>query len=166
MVVDLDAFDANAADLARRAGGKPIRLASKSVRVPALIERALAAPGFHGVLGYTLREALWLEQQGITDDIVIAYPTVDRAALARAGRLALGCEPDHADGRRRRPARRGRLGPVLARRPGARRARHRRRAADGRPARRPQAVTAARRRRTSCGWPGTSPSGPGSRWSA
>jgi D-serine deaminase-like pyridoxal phosphate-dependent protein len=82
MVVDLDAFDANAADLARRAGGKPIRLASKSVRVPALIERALATPGFHGVLAYTLREALWLERQGFADDIVIAYPTVDRPALA------------------------------------------------------------------------------------
>jgi len=82
MVVDLDAFDGNAADLARRAGGKPIRVASKSLRVPALIERALATPGFHGVLAYTLREALWLEEQGITDDVVIAYPTVDRAALS------------------------------------------------------------------------------------
>jgi D-serine deaminase-like pyridoxal phosphate-dependent protein len=81
MVVDLDAFDANAADLVRRAGGTPIRVASKSLRVPALIERALAIPGFHGVLGYTLREALWLVQQGVSDDIVIAYPTVDRAAL-------------------------------------------------------------------------------------
>jgi D-serine deaminase-like pyridoxal phosphate-dependent protein len=81
MVVDLDAFDANAADLARRAAGKPLRLASKSVRVPALIERALASPGFRGVLSYNLREALWLERQGVTDDIVIAYPTVDRAAL-------------------------------------------------------------------------------------
>jgi D-serine deaminase-like pyridoxal phosphate-dependent protein len=82
MVVDLDAFDANAADLVRRADGKPLRLASKSVRVPALIERALATPGFQGVLSFTLREALWLERQGITDDLVIAYPTVDRAALA------------------------------------------------------------------------------------
>jgi D-serine deaminase-like pyridoxal phosphate-dependent protein len=82
MVVDLDAYDANAADLVRRAGGKPIRLASKSVRIPALIERALATPGFHGVLSYTLREALWLERQGISDDLVIAYPTVDRPALA------------------------------------------------------------------------------------
>ena len=83
MVVDLDAFDENAADLARRAGGKPIRVASKSLRVPALIERALATPGFHGVLAYTLREALWLEEQGITDDLVVAYPTVDRPALAQ-----------------------------------------------------------------------------------
>jgi D-serine deaminase-like pyridoxal phosphate-dependent protein len=82
MVVDLDAFDANATDLVRRAGGKPIRLASKSVRVPSLIERALAAPGFRGVRAYNLREPLWLEREGITDDVVIAYPTVDRPALA------------------------------------------------------------------------------------
>lgn len=81
-VVDLDAFDANAADLERRAAGKPIRVASKSLRVPALLERALARDGMSGVLGYTLREALWLHDQGISDDIVVAYPTVDRGALA------------------------------------------------------------------------------------
>ncbi|QIK76403.1 amino acid deaminase/aldolase [Nocardioides piscis] len=81
-IVDLDAFDANAADLARRAGGKPIRVASKSLRVPALIERALALPGFHGVLAYTLREALVLHDLGVTDDVVVAYPTVDRGAIA------------------------------------------------------------------------------------
>lgn len=83
MVVDLDAFAANAADLVRRAAGTPIRVASKSLRVPALIERALAHPGFAGVLAFTLAEALWLEEQGLSEDIVIAYPTVDRAALAR-----------------------------------------------------------------------------------
>lgn len=87
MVVDLDAFDANAADLARRAashgGGRPIRVASKSLRVPDLIGRALAAPGFHGVLAYTLAEALWLVDRGVSDDVVVAYPSVDRAALAR-----------------------------------------------------------------------------------
>lgn len=82
MVVDLDAFDRNADDLVRRAAGKPIRIASKSVRVPALLRRALARPGFHGVLAFTLREALWLHEQGVSDDIVVAYPTVDRAALA------------------------------------------------------------------------------------
>ncbi|MGA9748283.1 MAG: alanine racemase, partial [Nocardioides sp.] len=82
-VVDLDAFDANAADLARRAAGTPIRVASKSLRVPALISRALATPGFAGVLGYTLREALWLHAQGICGDVVLGYPTVDVRALAR-----------------------------------------------------------------------------------
>jgi D-serine deaminase-like pyridoxal phosphate-dependent protein len=83
MVVDLDAFDANADDLLDRAGGTPIRVASKSVRVPDLLRRVLARDGFHGVLAYTLAEALWLEEQGISDDIVVAYPTVDRGALAR-----------------------------------------------------------------------------------
>ena len=82
VVVDLDAFDANAADLARRAGGTPIRVASKSLRVPALIERALRRPGFSGVLAYSLREALWLHGSGTSEDIVVAYPTVDRGALA------------------------------------------------------------------------------------
>ena len=82
-VVDLDAFDANAADLARRAGGKPVRVATKSLRVPALIERALATTGFAGVLAYSLREALWLCEQGISDDIVMGYPTVDLVGLER-----------------------------------------------------------------------------------
>ncbi len=83
MVVDLDAFDANAADLARRAGGTPLRVATKSLRVPALVSRALAADGFSGAMGYSLREALWLHEQGICSDIVLGYPTVDRAALER-----------------------------------------------------------------------------------
>ena len=82
-VVDVDAFDANAADLVRRAAGKPIRVASKSLRVPALIERALARDGFAGVLAYTLAEALWLHETGVSDDIVVAYPSVDAAALQR-----------------------------------------------------------------------------------
>ncbi len=82
-VVDLDSFDANADDLVRRARGKPIRVASKSLRVPALIERALARDGFEGVLAYTLAEALWLHEAGISDDIVVAYPSVDVAALRR-----------------------------------------------------------------------------------
>jgi D-serine deaminase-like pyridoxal phosphate-dependent protein len=83
MVVDLDGFDANADDLARRAGGTPIRVASKSVRVPELIARALRHSAFHGVLAFTLREALWLHERGICDDLVVAYPTVDREALTR-----------------------------------------------------------------------------------
>jgi D-serine deaminase-like pyridoxal phosphate-dependent protein len=81
--VDLDAFDANAADLVRRAAGKPVRVASKSVRVPALLSRALATDGFAGVLSYSLREALWLVAEGLCDDVVMGYPTADLAALRR-----------------------------------------------------------------------------------
>ena len=81
-VVDLDAFDANAADLARRTGGRAaIRVASKSVRSRDLIGRVLQQPGYQGILAFTLPEALWLaEDHG---DIVIGYPTADRAALAQ-----------------------------------------------------------------------------------
>ena len=44
-VVDLDAFDDNTAALTARAAGKPIRVASKSVRCRALLSRVLARPG-------------------------------------------------------------------------------------------------------------------------
>lgn len=79
-VVDLDLFDANAADLARRAGGRPIRVASKSIRVRHLLSRALAREGFVGVMAYSLPEALWLVGSGHTD-VFVAYPTTDREAL-------------------------------------------------------------------------------------
>jgi len=78
-VVDLDAFDANAADLLRRANGTAVRLASKSVRCRALQARALDA-GLRGQLCFTLPEALWLAEHGF-DDLVVAYPTADRTAL-------------------------------------------------------------------------------------
>ncbi|MFE5844710.1 amino acid deaminase/aldolase [Streptomyces niveus] len=80
-VVDLDAFDANADDLVRRAAGKPIRVASKSVRCRALLERVLARDGFAGVMSFTLAESLWLARAGF-DDVLLAYPSVDRGAFA------------------------------------------------------------------------------------
>ncbi|MEU4401181.1 amino acid deaminase/aldolase [Micromonospora orduensis] len=81
-VVDLTAFDANSAALAERAAGKPVRLASKSVRSRELISRALGRRGWHGVMAFTLPEAIWLVRAGVSDDVLLAYPTADRAALA------------------------------------------------------------------------------------
>ncbi|MFD5951108.1 amino acid deaminase/aldolase [Streptomyces collinus] len=80
-IVDLEAFDANAADLVRRAGGKPIRVASKSVRCRALLERVLARDGFAGIMSFTLAESLWLARSGF-EDVLLAYPSADRAAYA------------------------------------------------------------------------------------
>ncbi|WP_031074081.1 alanine racemase [Streptomyces sp. NRRL WC-3742] len=80
-VVDLAAFDANAADLVRRAGGKPIRVASKSLRCRALLERALAVEGFAGVMSFTLDESIWLVRTGLRD-VLLAYPSADRAGYA------------------------------------------------------------------------------------
>ena len=79
--VELGAFDTNASILRREALGKPIRLASKSVRCRALMRRVLGQPGFEGVLAFTLPEALWLAEE--FDDIVVAYPTADTDALRR-----------------------------------------------------------------------------------
>jgi D-serine deaminase-like pyridoxal phosphate-dependent protein len=80
--VDLAAFRANAEGLLRRAGGKPIRVASKSVRCRALLEDVLAMDGFAGIMAFTLPEALWLAAEGVSDDILVAYPTADRTAVA------------------------------------------------------------------------------------
>jgi D-serine deaminase-like pyridoxal phosphate-dependent protein len=83
-IVDLEAFDANAADMERRAAGKPIRLASKSLRCRALQERALSRPGFVGTLAFTLPEALWLSRLGVRD-LLVAYPSADADALRELG---------------------------------------------------------------------------------
>ncbi|WP_413756407.1 amino acid deaminase/aldolase [Streptomyces sp. MMBL 11-3] len=80
-IVDLESFDANADDLVRRAAGKPVRVASKSVRCRALLERVLAREGFAGLMSYTLAESLWLARSGF-DDVLLAYPSTDRAAYA------------------------------------------------------------------------------------
>jgi D-serine deaminase-like pyridoxal phosphate-dependent protein len=84
-VLDLDALDANADDLARRAAGKPIRVASKSVRNRDVLRRVLGRPAFSGVLAYALPEALWLAggDDPVSTDVVVGYPSVDRAALRR-----------------------------------------------------------------------------------
>ncbi|MEU6734423.1 amino acid deaminase/aldolase [Streptomyces physcomitrii] len=78
--LDLAALRTNAADLLRRAAGKPIRIASKSVRSRAVLHGALALDGMAGVLAYTLPEALWLA--GEIEDVLLGYPTADEQALA------------------------------------------------------------------------------------
>lgn len=84
--LDLTTLHANAADLVRRAEGTPVRVASKSVRCRAVLEIALgtgltASGGFRGIMSYSLREAMWLARAG-AQDVLMGYPTVDRAALA------------------------------------------------------------------------------------
>lgn len=79
-VIDTEALWANAADLLRRANGVPVRVASKSVRVRDIIDRTLALDGFAGIMSYSLAESNWLADLG-HDDILLAYPTADVAAL-------------------------------------------------------------------------------------
>ncbi len=81
-IIDVPAYRGNAAQLVRRAAGLTIRLATKSLRVRAIIEEVSRSAGFSGLLGYSLPEALFLVARGTSDDIVVAYPTTDRAAIA------------------------------------------------------------------------------------
>jgi len=80
--VDLDALGANAAEMLGRAGGKSIRVASKSLRCRALQERILRGdPGFEGLMTFTLPETLWLAERGF-ENLLLAYPTADTGALS------------------------------------------------------------------------------------
>src|SRR4051794_34942330 len=91
--VDLDALWANARDLLRAAGGKPIRVATKSVRCRPLTRAILDRdPGFRGLMTFTLPETLWLAEQGF-DDMLLAYPSVDRGALSRLAALPAERQP-------------------------------------------------------------------------
>lgn len=87
VVVDLDAFDRNVAKAARmvRHRGKPLRLATKSVRVPELIARALKGSGgaLRGLMCFSAQEALFLREldPSLFDDFLVAYPTLQASDL-------------------------------------------------------------------------------------
>jgi D-serine deaminase-like pyridoxal phosphate-dependent protein len=93
-LVDLDALDANIDFLLSplRAGGKKLRVATKSLRCPALLAHIAARAGaaYGGVMTYSAAETAWLVDEGATD-LLLGYPTAqpsDAALLARANRAA------------------------------------------------------------------------------
>jgi D-serine deaminase-like pyridoxal phosphate-dependent protein len=93
--VDLDAMWANAEAMLGRAGGKPIRVASKSIRCRPLLEEILRRdPGFAGLMTFTLPETLWLAEHGF-DDLLLAYPTADMGALEDLA-LRSAADPERA----------------------------------------------------------------------
>jgi len=85
--LDLDLLEQNIRQVVERAGGKRVRLASKSLRSVAIIRRILAAnPCFQGLMCFTAMEAAYLAFQGF-DDLLIGYPTYnehDITAIALA----------------------------------------------------------------------------------
>ena len=92
-LVDLDAMWANGRELLARAQGTPIRVASKSVRCRALLAAILERdPGFRGLMTFTLAESLWLHGHGFRD-LLLAYPSADRGALAELAALDAGGAP-------------------------------------------------------------------------
>ena len=84
-VVDLDALEANARVLlSRMSGPATMRIASKSVRVPALMRHiaGLDRTRVRGLMTYSARETKLLADHGF-DDFVLAYPisSLDEARL-------------------------------------------------------------------------------------
>jgi D-serine deaminase-like pyridoxal phosphate-dependent protein len=93
--VDLDAMWSNSDAMLARSAGKPIRVASKSLRCRALLRTILDRDtGYQGLLTFTLPETLWLAREGFTN-LVVAYPTTDRGALRELGALTAD-DPDGA----------------------------------------------------------------------
>jgi D-serine deaminase-like pyridoxal phosphate-dependent protein len=82
--VDLDAFDANVhyAACIAQGFGKTLRIGTKSMRCPALMERALAHPSavLRGFLTFTAEETAFLAARG-HNDFILAYPTVQPSDL-------------------------------------------------------------------------------------
>ncbi|MEH3053630.1 MAG: alanine racemase [Patulibacter minatonensis] len=79
--VDVDAFDANGRTLLREAGGQRIRVASKSLRCDALLDRAIGLDDrIEGAMAFTVPEALHLASRGI-DDVLLGYPSVEPREL-------------------------------------------------------------------------------------
>lgn len=91
--VDVELLMANAASLVARANGRPIRLASKSIRCREVLRRVMASnPLFQGVLCFAADEAAHLAGDGFKD-LVVAYPTVDPFGLAAVcKRIAEGAQ--------------------------------------------------------------------------
>lgn len=94
-LVDLDALEHNIERLIApiRGAGKRVRLASKSVRCPALLAHIAARAGeaVIGYMTYSAAETAYYARLGVRD-LVLAYPTVqasDAAHLARANREAV-----------------------------------------------------------------------------
>lgn len=90
ILVDLDVLDANVRRLGAVAAehGKNLRVASKSVRVPDILHRIQRVGGehFRGLMCFSVAESQLLAEHGF-DDLLVAYPTVQRSDLEIAAEL-------------------------------------------------------------------------------
>ena len=90
MFVDLDALDHNLASVCAqvRPRGTPLRVASKSLRVPELLRHLIEnSEGlFQGVMCFSTLEAAFLAERGF-DDLLVAYPPYQRCDMELAAQL-------------------------------------------------------------------------------
>lgn len=85
--VDLDLLDKNMMAIAKAAGNKRIRTASKSIRCTAVLGRILRSnPIFQGVMCFSGKEAAFLSSQGF-DDLLLGYPIWQPDEISALARL-------------------------------------------------------------------------------
>lgn len=85
--LDLEIFTSNIKSIAKRAKGKNIRIASKSIRNLAAMKYIFAqSEVFKGIMCFTGEEAVYLYENGF-DDLLIAYPIVDERILRKICQL-------------------------------------------------------------------------------
>jgi D-serine deaminase-like pyridoxal phosphate-dependent protein len=90
LIVDIDAFDRNLARVLRdvEPSALAIRVATKSLRIPALLTRLLDRGGgaLRGLMCSSVEEAELLADQGF-DDLLVAYPPAQASEVERAAAL-------------------------------------------------------------------------------
>ncbi len=91
--VDLDLLVENIRQVAARAGGKRVRLASKSVRCVEILQRLLLAESnFEGIMCFSASEAVYLFQKGFRD-LLVGYPIYNKQDIECVGRaIAQGAD--------------------------------------------------------------------------
>ncbi len=90
LLVDLDAFDENLERVLARAPSRlPLRVATKSLRVPRLIGRLFdrGRGRLRGLMCYAVEEAALLAREGF-DDLFVAYPIAQERDAITAAKLA------------------------------------------------------------------------------
>lgn len=79
--IDNKIFEANIEALIKNAESKSIRLATKSIRSTQILKKIFAySPKVNGLMSYSLKESLWLLEQGFKD-ILLGYPCFNKTEL-------------------------------------------------------------------------------------
>ena len=84
--VDIDALRPNGHEMLGLAGGKPIRVARSRCAAGRCWSASWPRPALPWADDLHAAETLWLHAQGF-HDLLLAYPTTDRARLAELGAL-------------------------------------------------------------------------------
>lgn len=102
LFLDLAAFYKNLNWVISNSGSKKIRIATKSIRSVEILKKIHDSNSvFQGYMTYTLEESLWLKSLGLKD-LLIGYPTTDRAALMKLAEdpseiVLMVDRPEHLD---------------------------------------------------------------------